>query len=166
MVQTPATSKASAPTKPPRGLAWAISTCLGVGHFPIASGTIGTLAAIPLYLAVWYIAGHWGVLVAAVATTIKGVWASTLHARRLGIHDPGEVVIDEVAGFLLTMLFIQPTLVTVTVGFFLFRALDVLKPWPASRMESLPDGWGIMADDVFLGIVANLIIHAGLRLWG
>ena len=75
------------------------------------------------------------------------------------------MVIDEVAGFLVTMVFLPLTVWTCSAGFLLFRALDVLKPWPASRAEKLPGGWGIMADDVVCGLIANAIIHLGLLLW-
>jgi len=151
-------------TSLPRGPAWAIATFLGVGQFPFAPGTVGTFAAIPVYLAAHYLGGPWLVVGLAAAAIVAGVPASTLHARRLGRHDPGAVVIDEVAGYLITMSFVDPTPLTLVAGFFLFRALDVAKPWPASRMEALPDGWGIMADDVFLGIVANLLLQS-LRFW-
>ena len=124
-----------------RGAAWAVATFLGVGHAPFASGTVATLAS------------------------IAGVACANVVERNLGYHDPSEVVVDEVAGFLVTMTFIAPTVATCAAGFFLFRALDVLKPWPASAAERLPGGWGIMADDLICGVIANLILHAGLWLW-
>jgi len=146
-------------------VAWAVATFLGVGHFPVASGTVATAAALPLYLILWYAGGPMAVAGAAVVLALAGVAAATTMERRLGYHDPSEVVIDEVAGFLLTMLWLEPTVVTCVAGFLLFRALDVLKPWPASRAEKLPGGWGIMSDDLICGVMANAVIRLGMYLW-
>lgn len=146
-------------------LAWLIATFFGVGHFPVASGTAGTLAAMPVYLAGHSLGGGPAVAALAALLTVAGVAASTALETRLGYHDPSEVVVDEVAGFLITMILIPPTVVTCIAGFLLFRVLDVIKPWPASRAEKLPGGWGIMADDVVCGIMGNLLMHAGMLLW-
>lgn len=157
------------PTLLERG-ALLLGTFLGTGYAPVASGTVATAAAIPLWLAIVLLpAGELrpAVEIGALAVAIlAGVAAASVMERRLGVHDPSEVVIDEVAGFLLTMLFIPPTILTVTAGFFLFRIFDIVKPWPAGPAERLPRGWGIMADDLVCGIYANLILHAALRLLG
>lgn len=147
-----------------RGPAWAVATFLGVGHFPFASGTVATAATIPLYLALFLAGGNPAVLLAALVVTLAGVAAAGALERQLGYHDPSEVVVDEVAGFLLTMLWIPLSAGAVVAGFLVFRALDVLKPWPASRAERLPGGWGIMADDVICGLLANVILRIGLYL--
>ena len=149
-----------------RGPAWAVATFLGVGHFPFASGTVATAATIPLYLCLHLAGGDVAVATAALLVTLAGVAAAGAMERRLGYHDPSEVVVDEVAGFLLTMLWLPMSFMMIAAGFLLFRALDVLKPWPASRAERLPGGWGIMADDVVCGILANGIIRLGLYLMG
>ena len=146
-----------------RGPAWAVATFLGVGHFPFASGTVATAAAIPLYLALHAAGGKLLVAGAAVAVTFAGVAAAGALERQLGYHDPSEVVVDEVAGTLITVLWLDPSIAAVAGGFFLFRAFDVLKPWPASRAERLPGGWGIMADDVICGLLANVILRLGLQ---
>ena len=91
------------------------------------------------------------------------VAASTRLARSLGKKDPGVVVVDEVVGQWVSHLFLPFTPAVAAAGFVLFRVLDVFKPWPARQLESLPDGWGIMSDDVMAGIYANLLLHAGLR---
>jgi len=143
---------------------WAIATWFGVGHAPVASGTVATAAAIPLYLAAWYLGGDWLVAGLAVALTIAGVPAATALERGVGYHDPSEAVVDEVAGYLLTMLFIPPGLVTCAAGFILFRILDIFKPWPASRLERLPAGWGIMADDVACGLMGAIVMNLGMAL--
>jgi phosphatidylglycerophosphatase A len=134
-------------------LAWTIATWFGCGLVPRAPGTVGSLGAIPLYLLVAP-AGRLAVGTAAVAIAAIGVWASSVVARDLGKEDPQIVVVDEVAGMLVTMLPVaHPSWVTVTIGFALFRLLDVTKPWPVRRFESLPGGWGIVMDDVAAGVL-------------
>ena len=146
-------------------LSWLIATFFGVGLFPFASGTIATAATVPLYVAGYLAGGDLAILALAALFTAAGVAAAEVMERRLGYHDPSEVVVDEVAGFLITMLFLPMTVATCAAGFLLFRALDILKPWPASRAEKLPGGWGIMADDVVCGVIANAVIHLGVLLW-
>ena len=84
--------------------------------------------------------------------------------RCFGEKDPGRVVVDEIAGQMVALLFVRPTALVLLAAFLLFRVLDVLKPWPARRLEDLPGGSGIMADDLMAGLYANLILH-GLALW-
>lgn len=146
-------------------IAWSLATVLGVGHFPVASGTAATVLAIPLWLAAHAAGGHALVLVLAVALSLLGALAAGIMEDRLGYHDPSEVVIDEVAGFFTTMLFVPPGLVACLAGFLIFRALDVLKPWPASAAEKLPRGWGIMADDIVCGLIGCGVLHLGMLLW-
>ena len=147
-------------------VSWAIATFFGVGHFPFASGTVATAAAFPVYLAGHLIGGDPLVLVLALFFTVAGVAAAGTLEKRLGYHDPSEVVVDEVAGLLVTMLWLPLSVWTCLAGFALFRLFDVLKPWPASRAERLPGGWGIMADDLVCGAMANILIRAGLYLAG
>jgi phosphatidylglycerophosphatase A len=82
----------------------------------------------------------------------------------LGEKDPGRVVVDEIAGQMVALLFLPMTVPILVIAFFVFRVLDVFKPWPARRLEDLPGGSGIMADDLMVGLYANLILH-GLVLW-
>ena len=91
-----------------------------------------------------------------------GVWSGTVAERHAGRTDPGIVVIDEVAGMLMTMMLIPLTAISAVAGFLVFRALDILKPWPARRLEGLPGGFGIMADDAMAAVYGNLVMH-GLR---
>lgn len=98
-----------------------------------------------------------------VAVFLASVAASTRFARRLGVEDPGAVVVDEVVGQWVTLLFLPFTPAVAAAGFVLFRVLDVFKPWPARQLEDLPGGWGIMSDDLMAGIYGNLLLHAGLR---
>jgi phosphatidylglycerophosphatase A len=147
-------------SRPSSRLAWTIATWFGCGLVPTAPGTMGTLGAIPLYWAVAR-AGRPGVAVAAIVVTAIGVWAASVVARELGTKDPQVVVVDEVAGMLVTMLPVRSVSVgAVVVGFLVFRLLDVTKPWPIRRFEALPGGWGIVMDDVAAGIVGAAIMAA------
>lgn len=139
-------------------VAWAIATWFGCGLVPKAPGTAGTLGAVPLYLLAIR-GGRTGVAFTAIAVTLAGVWAASVVARELHKKDPQLVVIDEVAGLLVTMLPVTvPTWRSVAIGFVLFRLLDVVKPWPVRRLESLPAGWGIVLDDVGAGALGALLM--------
>ena len=148
-----------------RGPAWALATAFGIGHAPFASGTLATIAAVPLHLLVWRLGGSTATGLAALLLASAGIAAAGAMQTRLGYHDPSEVVIDEVAGYFVTMLFVAPTPWTVAGGFVLFRALDVLKPWPVNLTEKLPGGWCIMADDLTCGLLCSAALHVGLVLW-
>ena len=143
-------------------LAVLISTFGYVGYFPIAPGTAGSLAAVPLYLLVRW-SGNLAVeLVTIAAVFVIGVWASTATERALNRKDPGPVVIDEVIGMLITLAAMPLSPLGIFIGFLVFRVLDVIKPFPARRFESLPSGLGIMADDVMAGIYGHLLMRAGM----
>ena len=148
--------------------AFTTATFLGTGYAPFASGTVATAAAVPVQLALallppppWRAAAQ---VAALIVVAVLGVITAGIVERRLGVHDPSEVVIDEVAGYLLTMLLIPPSIVTVACGFVLFRLLDIVKPWPAGAAERIGGGRGIMADDLVCGLYANLALHGGIWL--
>jgi len=146
-------------------VAWAIATWFGCGLVPKAPGTAGTLGAVPLYLLAAR-GGRPGVAAAAIVVTVAGVWAASAVARDLGKKDPQVVVVDEVAGFLVTMLAVDVVRwETVVVGFLLFRLFDILKPWPVRALERLPGGWGIVLDDVAAGAL-GACVFAGLGWLG
>ena len=137
-----------------------ISSFFFLGYSPVAPGTAGTLGAIPLYyLMVTYLGGA-QYLLTLVLITVLAIAVSSNAEKIYQREDPGEVVIDEVVGFLVTMAFITPTLLNVALGFFLFRALDILKPFPCRRLEKLHGGYGIVFDDVEAGVWANLLLVA------
>jgi len=143
-------------------IAWTIATWFGCGLVPKAPGTMGSLGAIPLYLLVAR-QGRPGVAVAALVVTAVGVWAASVVARELGKKDPQIVVVDEVAGLLVTMLPMREvSWLAVVIGFALFRLFDVFKPWPVRKLEELPGGWGIVFDDIAAGIFGAAVM-AGLR---
>jgi phosphatidylglycerophosphatase A len=141
-----------------------LATGFGSGYGPIAPGTWGSVPGVALAWGIDRWGGPWAVLVAALVFAAAGVWAAGRAERLLGEKDPGRVVVDEIAGQIVTLLFLPASAPVLVIGFLLFRVLDVLKPWPARRLEDLPGGSGIMADDLMVGLYANLILH-GLVLW-
>ncbi|MDP1569538.1 MAG: phosphatidylglycerophosphatase A [Vicinamibacterales bacterium] len=137
-----------------------IATAGGSGYFPIAPGTIGSAVGVLVFLAVRAAGAWWFEAAALVTTLVVGAWASTVAEEALERKDPGPVVIDEVLGMLATMIFVPLSVATVAAGFLLFRVFDVLKPFPANRLERVPRGWGIMLDDLAAGVYANLVLQA------
>ena len=129
-----------------------IATVGGLGFFSFMPGTLGSAAACAVS---WFFPIPWW---AILAVTAVGVWASGAAARFLGKEDPGCVIIDEVVGMWLSLLFLPRSFIL--GGFLLFRALDILKPFPIDRFERLPGGWGIMADDIVGGLMANFLLQA------
>lgn len=154
-----------------RRLAKLIATFFGVGLVPMAPGTAGSLAALPLAYLIHAGAGHMGLLVAGVAVFFVGWWASAVYAASRGVEDPGEIVIDEVAGLWLLLSALKLTPESYLVGFLLFRFFDIVKPWPVSLADRrVKGGIGIMLDDmlagfypVFLFLLAYGITHASGR---
>lgn len=144
-------------------VAHVLATWFGCGHVPYAPGTAGTLGAVPLYLALRPY-GHVAVAVAAIVLTAVGVWVASIVASDEGLKDPQIVVIDEVAGVLVTLSVAPPTWSALAAGVVLFRIFDQTKPWPARTAErELPGGWGIVLDDVAAGIWGALVL-CGLHM--
>lgn len=147
----------------PNALARLVATGLFSGYAPIAPGTAGSAVGLLLFwpLVRLPIAAQ---VAATVVTFLAGVAASTHLARSLGAKDPGLVVIDEVVGMWVTLLFLPFTPFTAVVGFLAFRVMDVFKPYPARQLEHLREGWGIMADDLMAGVYANLLVRIALMV--
>lgn len=134
------------------------------GYFPIAPGTAGSAAGLVVYLLVWW-AGSPFVEAGLIALIfVAGTWAATRAERFFGGIDPGPVVIDEVLGMLITLAFLPVGWTAALAGFVLFRVFDVIKPYPANRLEKFHGGFGIMADDAMAGLYANLSLRALLWL--
>lgn len=136
-------------------LALALATVFGVGYAPVASGTFGTLAGVPL---AWVASGwSWPAQLSLLAgLTLVAVWAAHETGRRLGVVDARQIVLDEVAGLLVTTLFFPLTPAALVVAFFLFRLFDILKPWPASYFDrKVKNGVGVVFDDLFAGVYAR-----------
>ena len=140
-------------------LALFVATGGYVGYVPIAPGTFGSALGLVLLWAIRTVGDVGLEIVVLVLVLVLGVWSGSVAERYAGRVDPGIVVIDEVAGMLITMLLIPVTALSVLAGFLVFRALDILKPWPARRLERLPGGFGIMADDVMAAVYGNLVMH-------
>lgn len=158
--------KAPEPAGAPRlkGTAALIATAFYSGYSPFAPGTAGSALALPLAAALC-VAGPAIHAAALAVVTLAAVPAAGVVASRLGRHDPACVVIDEVAGMILTLLFVPFSWFAVVAGFLLFRAMDIVKPFPGRRLERLPGGWGIVADDLMAGIYANLVLRALIWTW-
>jgi len=139
-------------------LAVLLATSLGAGYFPVAPGTAGSAVGVVIYLLTRHRSAPEQIGLLAVISVV-GVWASSVAARHFGRDDPGPVVIDEVAGQLLTLLLTGVGVGGAIVGFFLFRVLDIFKPWPARQFESLHGGLGIMADDLMVAVYGNLLMR-------
>lgn len=144
-------------------VAWLLATWFGCGKSPSAPGTVGSLGAlIPLLPMVSYgvESWRWWVMGALVGMTLPGIWAATAHARWRGKKDPQDVVIDEVLGQWVTIACAtQLNWVSVLLALLLFRLFDVLKPPPVRQLEKLPEGTGIVADDLFAGVYAGLVLY-------
>jgi len=139
-----------------------IATAGFVGHFPIAPGTAGTALAAVIY---WFAGLNVPLLGAGFIFLflLLGIRASSAMQRQLG-SDPPQVVIDEVVGFWIALFALPKSLALVVVGFLLFRVFDIWKPFPIRKIENLPQGWGIMADDVLAGIYTNVVLRLVLIL--
>ena len=145
-----------------RQLSLLFATGLYIGLIPGAPGTYASVATTAAFYLIWKTANgivpalHLSVtcLLAAI-----GTFASAEVSRERGSEDPQVVVIDEVAGQLVTFLFLPVGALNLLAGMALFRLFDIWKPFPIRRLESLPNGVGIMADDLLAGIYSNLILQ-------
>jgi phosphatidylglycerophosphatase A len=143
--------------------AWAIGTFFGAGLLKPGPGTYGSIAAVLL----WYGAAHAlhasihalaiGTVIAATLATLIGIPAATLVARESGREDPGHVVIDEVAGQLIALILVPADWQHAALALILFRAFDIFKPPPIRQLERLPNGTGIMLDDVAAGVISCVV---------
>ena len=148
---------------------WAtlVATFFGMGRLRPGPGTWGSAAAVLIWGVIW----RWvpaqiqGFVLAglAVLAIVVGIPAATRFARALQLKDPQAVVIDEVAGQWITLLFAPVSWKTLLLGFILFRAFDILKPPPVRQLERLPEGTGIVVDDVAAGLYALLVMQLVLH---
>ena len=136
-----------------------VATCGYVGYAPIAPGTFGSAAGLAVYAAV-RVTGSTAIELATIAVLFAiGIWAGTVAEHHFGGVDPGPIVMDEVVGMLITLALLPVNVTGAIVGFFVFRALDVIKPWPSGGFEKLPGGLGVMADDGMAAIYGNLVMR-------
>jgi len=134
----------------------------GLGWSPRAPGTFGSLGGL---LLVWGMQGLrlWESIAVEVVVIAAGVWLCTRAGRLLGRNDPPSVVWDEIAAFPIVFFGVALTPLTAVLGFAWFRLFDISKPWPIQHLEKLPEGWGVMFDDLLAGVYAA--ISLGLTLW-
>jgi len=137
---------------------------MGSGCSPKAPGTMGTLVAMVLYLPLSYLPSWW-YLGVTILVILAGIWICDWSARQLGVHDHPGIVWDEIAGYLVTMLWAPAGFEWMLAGFILFRLFDILKPWPIGWLDRrVGGGLGIMLDDVVAGIAAMLCLQVASRL--
>lgn len=147
--------------------AWFFATGAGIGLFPKAPGTAGSVLG-PLLVAAWQLLDRplsESIVVSLVFIAV-GVVAAGRVASRQRCDDPGFVVCDEIIAFAVVFAGITVTWQTALIGFIWFRVFDITKPWPISRLERLPGGWGIMADDLLAGAFASVALRGTLWLFG
>lgn len=136
----------------------------GSGCAPAAPGTFGTLAGIPLFLALQLLPLPWYVLATAFAFVL-GVWLCGRTAAALSVHDHSGIVWDEVVGYLVTMTAVPVQWPWIAAGFLLFRLLDIWKPWPIRMLDRhVGGGFGIMLDDLVAGIFAAIVLNVTLYI--
>ena len=148
--------------------ALAIAT-FGVGYLPLIPGTFGSMVGVAIFLLLVYLPLQ---LLFIPVIVVLGVWAASRTEKLLGKKDPGKVVVDEVAGQMISLLPLAflvpdgPWIVWVIVSFNLFRLFDIFKPYPARRFEALHGGFGIMADDVVAGIYGAICTAIVIKAFG
>lgn len=139
-------------------LALVVATAGGAGYVPVAPGTAGAAVGVLVYALARPASAAWQIGVLLLLVTV-GIWAGSVAGRHFGRDDPGQVVIDEVAGQFLTLLGTGASPLGIALGFLVFRALDIAKPWPARSLERLHGGLGIMADDIMVAVYANVTVR-------
>lgn len=149
-----------------------VSTVLGslllIGFIPMAPGTFGSLAAFGLYMLLpgtLYSGNmHYLMLLGVALAALISVPICTAAEKKLG-KDAGSIVIDELIGYFVATLFLPHTWLIGLYAFVLFRVFDIAKPYPIFRLQKLPQGWGVVADDVLAGVYANILLQILLRMY-
>jgi phosphatidylglycerophosphatase A len=153
--------------KPTDYLALAIATC-GVGYLPLAPGTWGSLVGVGLFLLLVRV-NPLVVLAVIVVVTFVGTWAATRTEQLSDRKDPGKIVVDEVAGQLIALfpltLFTRWSTLAVIISFILFRFFDIVKPYPANRLQELNGGAGVMFDDLVAGVYGAVVVSIILKIF-
>jgi phosphatidylglycerophosphatase A len=137
-----------------------VATSFGSGFSPIGPGTMGTLTAIPMAWAVARLPG-WAFLAATIVITAIGTWAAERFQQAHGTDDDQRIVVDEVAGYFVTLLLVPKTGAALLLAFILFRLFDIWKPFPIRLIDRhVGGGWGVMADDLGAGVYGALVLFA------
>ena len=141
-----------------------LATGFGAGFSPVVPGTVGTLFAVPIYFFISSMPSPLYELTLAALFFLSS-WIAGQAERHWAKKDDRRIVIDEIMGFLVTMLWVPKSPFFVVAGFVLFRFFDILKPFPIRRLEKVRSGYGVVLDDVLAGIYSNVILHMILRFW-
>ena len=141
-------------------LAVFLATAAYAGYFPVAPGTVGSAVGLLVYACVAWSGSPAVEAALIVGLFAAGVWAATTAERYFGGIDPGPIVLDEVVGMLITLAFIPVGVSGAIAGFLLFRIFDVIKPFPARRLEKLHGGLGVMADDAMAAVYAHVSLRS------
>ncbi|HYJ96352.1 MAG TPA: phosphatidylglycerophosphatase A [Vicinamibacterales bacterium] len=136
-----------------------IATCGYLGYVPVAPGTFGSAAGLVVFAAVRWSGSPALELAVIMLLFAVGVWSANAAERHFGGVDPAPVILDEVVGMLITLAFLPVNITGAVVGFLLFRLFDVVKPWPANRLEAVHGGLGVMADDAMAGVYGNVAMR-------
>jgi phosphatidylglycerophosphatase A len=145
-------------------VAFWVATAAGAGHSPVAPGTAGSLVALAI---LWFVPFSTASLaVSFILVVLAGVWAGDRAERLLKQKDPSVVVIDEVAGMMLSVLTLPSTPMVLLSAFALFRLFDIVKPFPARQAQSLAGGLGVMVDDLIAGAYTLLLLLASRAILG
>ena len=152
-----------------------LTSCFGLGFMPIASGTWGSLPPVFIFVGMCLVCSGWGLFAAnAVLMVVLAILASIVCVKFTpdivkvgGKKDPGEIVADEFAGQSVTFIGAYASgykeiAIVAVAGFLLFRLFDIFKPGPIRKLEKLPDGWGVLADDLLAGVFAAIVLQVGL----
>ena len=134
-----------------------ISSGIFIGYIPLAPGTMGSLLAVILFFLLYgYVLNIFWIFLPVLY--FLGVWTAS-YCEELWGKDSGRIVVDEIVGMFVTLIFLPINVRIVWLGFFIFRAFDIIKPPPIRWSERLPHGWGVMTDDLIAGIYANLVLR-------
>ncbi|HYR72918.1 MAG TPA: phosphatidylglycerophosphatase A [Candidatus Acidoferrum sp.] len=140
-----------------------LASVFGAGYAPVASGTVGSFVTV---VAIWLLPlTPLRIAVALVVVILVGIWAGSRVERVLGKKDPGVIVIDEVAGMLLSVILLPRTIPVLITAFLLFRLFDIWKPFPARESQALTGGVGVMVDDLIAGFYTLILIMGALTLF-
>ena len=140
-----------------------LASVFGAGYAPVASGTVGSFVTV---VAIWLLPlTPLRIAIALVVVILVGIWAGSRVERVLGKKDPGVIVIDEVAGMLLSVILLPRTIPVLITAFLLFRLFDIWKPFPARESQALTGGVGVMVDDLIAGFYTLILIMGALTLF-
>jgi phosphatidylglycerophosphatase A len=142
-----------------------IATGVGAGFAPLAPGTVGALEGVGVFLLIATLSPQWRIpifMAANLLVFVVGVWASGRVCDLLSSKDPSRIVIDEISGQMIALVpaALNPSTAAVVAAFLLFRAFDILKPYPIRKLEALSKGFGVMCDDALAGVYAGVLVLA------